>query len=132
MSLVLLGGETLDELEVCALLNCLCVCVCLCVRVCARFSAVGILVEAHNWQLLWPPFAPPVSSCVSFHPTPENAHLLTVPPSLQSWVTEIFDGLPTGKGPRPTFENMGQPFAVSQCATQFGGWVPYYLRLASA
>ncbi|KAF5827025.1 Metalloenzyme, LuxS/M16 peptidase-like protein [Dunaliella salina] len=29
---------------------------------------------------------------------------------LQSWVTEIFQDLPTGKGPRPSFESMGMPF----------------------
>jgi hypothetical protein len=31
---------------------------------------------------------------------------------LQDWVQEIFKGLPTGKGPRPAFKDMGLPFQV--------------------
>ncbi len=31
---------------------------------------------------------------------------------LQSWVAEAFQGLPTGKGPRPAFTDMPRPFKV--------------------
>jgi len=34
---------------------------------------------------------------------------------LQAYVSEIFQGLPTGKGPRPVFTDMGMPFQVGQC-----------------
>jgi hypothetical protein len=31
---------------------------------------------------------------------------------VQAWVQEMFSDVPTGKGPRPTFEDMPQPFQV--------------------
>jgi hypothetical protein len=33
---------------------------------------------------------------------------------LEGWVRDIFTGLPTGKGPRPSFKDMGLPFKVSE------------------
>lgn len=31
---------------------------------------------------------------------------------LQGWVVELFSGVPSGRGGRPTFEGVGRPFEV--------------------